>query len=253
MNVGLRNAVLSALALPFFAQGALAQTEEELRQAFSGAWFAFEDSYSDGNGPCRIYLSNESVSDDGTLLLKGATEGCAAPLTEEISWRVESGKILLETSSGQQVAALGGNPQRLSGDYVRPPNALVLERQSGSGAKADLTAAIKLHGCYYLGFTQDCAEPSATEAPAFEDGLARIKVLVNLNARSQPRRDAQVIGTIPAESEVTVNACLTTSDGIWCRAQFNEANGWMAKSAMRAGEWPVITFVNAPMAEQTDD
>jgi SH3-like domain-containing protein len=94
-------------------------------------------------------------------------------------------------------------------------------------------------------------EPSATKAPDFKEETARIDVLVKLNVRNQPRRGAAVIGTVPPDSTVTVNACLTTSDGIWCRARFGDSMGWMAKSALRQGEWPVITYVNAGPAESS--
>lgn len=253
MTPSIRNMAFFALTTLAFGSGAEAQSDDDLRQAFSGTWYVFDQGFSSQNQPCRVILENVGTpSDGGTAAgFKAAAENCSGPLGQGITWRVESGKILLTLTSGQVIAALGGNPQRLSGDYAGPPGAVVLERENGSGAKAELTAAIKGHGCYYLGYTADCADKSATKSPRFNAGTAEIDVLVKLNVRNQPRRDAPVIGTIPRGSTVTINACLTTSDGIWCRAWFDSSMGWMAKSALRQGQWPVITYVNAGAKEES--
>ncbi|MCF7700734.1 SH3 domain-containing protein [Loktanella sp. M215] len=153
--------------------------------------------------------------------------------------------IYLRAESGADIAKLGGDPNRLTGDFAAPPGAIVLERNEGSGAKAMLVAAITKHKCYYLGYQSVCAAPDATAAPDLSDGEAAVQVLVTLNVRSQPRRAAPLIGTVPKDSNVVVNLCLTTSDGIWCRADFGGKTGWMAKSVVRQQEWPVISFVNA--------
>lgn len=249
MTSPLRIAAVTALIAPVFAHSAAAQTAEDLRDAFSGEWFVFDETFGLDNRPCRLLLEDISVSDDGADPLKASSADCAGPLGENMNWRVDEGRIVLSTPTGELIAALGGNPQRLSGDYVGASNALVLERESGSGAKVALTEALRVHGCYYLGYTADCVEPQATQAPEFEEGTAKIDVLVKLNVRNQPRRDASIIGTVPRESTVTVNACLTTSDGIWCRAGFGETVGWLAKTALRQGEWPVISYVNAGSAD----
>ncbi len=253
MTSSIRNVAFFALTTLAFGSGAVAQSAEDLREAFSGTWYVFDQGFSAQNQLCRVVLENVRTPSDGgnAAEFKAAAENCSGPLGQGITWRVESGKILVTLTSGQAIAALGGNPQRLSGDYAGPPGALVLERENGSGAKADLTAAIKGHGCYYLGYTADCADTSATKPPKFDGGTAEIDVLVKLNVRNQPRRDAPVMGTIPRGSTVTVNTCLTTSDGIWCRARFDDSMGWMAKSALRQGQWPVITYVNARAKEDS--
>lgn len=251
MSPSLRNVALVALTGPAFAQPAVAQSVEELREAFSGAWYVFDDSFGVEGNPCRILFEDVGVAGDDAAPLKAATDNCAGPLEAGITWRFDSGKIVLSSAEGQQIAALGGNPQRLSGDYVNPPNALVLERESGSGAKAVLASAIRKHGCYFLGYTADCAEPSATEVPDLKEETARINVLVELNVRNQPRREAPIIGTVSSGASITVNACLTTSDGAWCRARFGDSMGWMAKSALRQDEWPVITYISAKSAESS--
>lgn len=104
--------------------------------------------------------------------------------------------------------------------------------------------AIARYRCYFSGYSDVCADTAATEAPAFTEDTASIQVLVSLNVSNESRRDAPVIGTIPPDSEVNVNLCLTASDGLWCRARFGDQSDWMAKSAIRQEEWPVITFVN---------
>lgn len=251
MSSAIRKWVYSALLASAFACPAAAQNADELRQTFSGAWYVFDDRFSVAAGPCRVSLENTSISGDGASPLRASVANCADPLAQAMAWRVESGKILLTTEAGEPVAALGGNPRRLSGDYAGAPNAMVLERESGSGAKAALSEAIGNHGCYYRGYTPDCVAASETNPPSFKEGTAKIEVLVKLNVRNQPRRGAPTIGTVPGDTEISVNACLTTSDGIWCRARFDDTMGWMAKSALRQGEWPVITYVNADATENS--
>ena len=226
------------------AANVAAQTSGELIDAFSGDWYAFDSTFSVESEPCRIQLEPES-KDGTTGALIASPDNCSEMLASTTGWRVEGANLILLSNEGARVAALGGNPRRLSGDYAASPNVVVLEREGGSGLKPELSDAIRAHGCYYLGYTADCVETSATEPPNFSDGVAEINVLVNLNVRNQPRRDAPVIGTVPPGSTLLVNVCLTTSDGIWCRARFGETEGWMAKSAMRRDEWPVITFISA--------
>jgi len=242
---------LAAVVAVAAAQPVASQSAAKLRDTFSGQWYIFDEAFGRGGMPCKINLEREKVPVADTVnkdpRFQASTQNCSGPLEGELTWRVEDGKIILASKDGGPVAAVGGNPRRLSGDYVAPPNTVVLERETGSGAKSQLSSAIKKHGCYYLGYTANCADESATQRPDLEDGTASVNVVVSLNVRNQPRRSAPVIGTVPSGSDVTVNACLTTSDGIWCRARFGESVGWMAKSALRQGEWPVITYVNAAM------
>lgn len=242
-------AVLAVSALAT-ASSVGAQSSDELVDAFSGEWYVFDPAFSKEGGACRIRLKADSI-DAAAEAFVAASNNCSEMLGTTTGWQVDGENIILLSDEGARIAALGGNPQRLSGDYAAPPNAVVLERESGSGLKRELSAAIRAHGCYFLGYTSNCVEASATEAPVFSEGVAEIDVLVNLNVRNQPRRGASVIGTVPPDSTLTVNTCLTTSDGIWCRARFGDTEGWMSKSALRQGEWPVITYVTASDPENS--
>ena len=237
-------AAIVLLASAIGADEAHAQTEEELVQAFSGDWIVVDSKFTTDSSPCRIRLEEASSIDPGWRQ-SDIGANCAASILPRSLWRIEEGKILLRSPDGEPLAELGGEPTRLTGDFFGDPDAIILEREAGSGAKADLVKAISRHRCYFLGYTDTCAQSTATQAPDLAEGPSSIDVLVDLNVRSQPRREAATIGAVPAGSEVMVNLCFSTSDGIWCRAQFGEQSGWMAKSAIRQGEWPVLTFVNS--------
>lgn len=245
----LRPALIAIGILPLIAHAnlALAQSQQELVEAFSGDWVVIDAMFNTDGVPCRIALDHAVAP--GDALDWKRTEiapNCAAPLNAQTLWQIDEGKIVLRSSDGTQLAALGGTPTRLTGSYNGTPDTIILERSQGSGAKAALVAAIGRHKCYFLGYSDKCADEAGTHAPEFTDEGAKISVLVSLNVRNQPRRDAPVIGAVPQDSDVSVDLCLAASDGLWCRARFGDQSGWMAKSAIRQQEWPVVTFVNTP-------
>lgn len=94
-----------------------------------------------------------------------------------------------------------------------------------------LEAAVKAAGCYYSGFTKDCAADAALQKPANEN--ARVQVLVNLNVRSEARDDAGVVGVVRVNTCVSTQLCMTATDGPWCRATFGGQAGWFRKLAIR--------------------
>ena len=105
---------------------------------------------------------------------------------------------------------------------------------------------MKARGCFYLGFSSKCA-PEAELANPFSttpEAQKKVSVVVNLNVRSEARDDAGIIGIIPQNSCVTVERCLTASDGVWCQANFGDKNGWVRKLALRQNTWPIVTFTN---------
>lgn len=67
---------------------------------------------------------------------------------------------------------------------------------------------------------------------------------MQLNARSEPRPDAAILGVLDAKSCIKVKACTQASDGLWCQADFDNEVGWFKKQAVRQGKWPVLTFVS---------
>ncbi len=241
-----RGAFLAAF-ISCFAPQAVAQSEDQLVDAFSGEWFIFEPRFSGNDFPCRIALQSEQqMAEDIRLREVDVDPNCSAPFSDgDLQWLVSDGKIIIRDGASRDVAVLGGNPERLSGDLTGPINAVILERKQGVAYKRQLVSALGKHTCYYIGYSADCAGEAATSAPRLSEGPGTIDVLVDLNVRNQPRRSATVVGTVPRENQITVNLCLTASDGVWCRAGFGEIAGWMAKAAIRDGEWPVITFVQS--------
>lgn len=241
-----RPALLAAV-FTCLASHVAAQSDQQFVEAFSGEWFTFEPRFSVSDRPCNIVLEEEPrVAEDVRYRSVDVDANCGAPFSNgDLRWNVTNGRILIQDERNQRIAELGGNPDRLTGDLAGPVNAIILERKAGNRYKQRLVGALRKHKCYFVGYSADCADEAATTAPAFEDNRARIEVIVDLNVRSQPRRDANVVGTVPQDSQITVNLCLTASDGIWCRAGFGEIAGWMAKSVLRSNEWPVISFVSA--------
>lgn len=218
------------------AQGVAAQTQAELVSAFAGDWFVFDPAFRSGSGECRIVLDPQM----------SATEtGCGAALVGLAAWRIEEGQIILVDGADQMIAAMGGNQQRITGTLADSGLGLIVERAAGDGTGAAINAALGRHRCYFLGFTQTCADDAALTMPqpgAEDPALGRIEVLANLNVRNQPRRDAPVIGVLQEGTPVTLDYCTLASDGLWCRAVFGTEPGWLARAALRQNEWPVITY-----------
>lgn len=225
----------------FVASGpAQAQTEAEFVQAFSGEWQVLDDVYSADGQTCRITLGTDTT-DAGYGI---AAQNCAFELEGLTAWRIVEGQLIL-VGGENQVAALGGSQRRVSGNSsIGAP--IIMDRV-GQGQPADaIAAAVAATGCYYLGFTNTCVDEVQLEKPTpSADGRgASITVLVNLNARVEARDEADILGVIPANSCVIVDACTAAVDGVWCRAQFGEERGWLKKLALRQEKWPVVTFVN---------
>ncbi|MCA0922090.1 SH3 domain-containing protein [Pseudooceanicola nanhaiensis] len=241
---------LPALALAVSASLSLAgpsvaQSRDQLVQAFSGNWFVFDPSFAAG-GNCGLTLGGAVVSNDGQM--SAATENCAEAIARTKSWSIEGGVLRLFDDGGSQLAELGGNQRRVTGLTTPEQSGVIIERASGDGFAQEIALAVQEHRCYYYGTSANCATKEDLVAPSFaeEEGemLAQIETLGNLAVRSQPRRDATMIGTVPANSCVRVNQCVTASDGLWCRAAFGERQGWLAKTALRKETWPIVTFAN---------
>lgn len=221
--------------------GALAQTEAEFVAAFSGDWEIHDDAFALNSRRCRVGLVNAAA--DGRYRLDNSS--CAGELAGATRWGIVEGQMVIFAGS-ELVVTLGGNQHRMSGS-TRSGIPVVLERVTSASAVSErLQSAYRQSGCYYLGMTEACAPKSALGKPVAEAGAsaARIKVIVNLNARSEPREDAGVIGVVPADTCVVTEACATAADGVWCRARFGERTGWLRKLVLRQNRWPVVTFVN---------
>ena len=225
------------------SQPVASQTVDEFFTAFSGSWFVFDPQFASGTETCEIRLDA-----DGTQPLRPASaSNCAAPLSELVTWTIGDGQLDLRSAEGATIVRLGGNQQRVTGDFSDSGRGLILERADGSGRSAELTAALRRHRCFFAGYTADCVGPSDLRSPAFTElggTIGEVETLVDLNVRSQPRAQADPVGVVPAETCVRVNQCIIASDGVWCRARFGEQEAWLAKTVLRQDEWPVMTFSN---------
>ncbi|MFG6660967.1 SH3 domain-containing protein [Sulfitobacter sp. 915] len=232
--------LLSYLAAgALFAGAASAQTHEDFVKAFSGDWYVFDRAARANGQTCSITLSEPK--EDATQEVM--TKGCSTPLNAAQTWEIVEGRIVLSSETAE-IAAMGGNQFRVTGELKNMDNTVVMERSNGDGNSARIAAALGRHKCYYVGFTQECAETAALKMPEIPEdiGFATVETLANLNARAQPRRDAATLGKVAVGTEVKINQCITASDGNWCRAQVGDSAIWLAMTALRMDEWPIVTF-----------
>lgn len=218
---------------------AVAQTEEALREAFSGEWFIFDERFGEDGGTCSIRL--KAAGSDPSMTAE--TQDCAQPISKAEGWNIRDGQIFVLGSEGA-ILTMGGNQYRLTGEIASVGESVIVERAQGNSHSRRLAEALRKHTCYYRGTSDICAEAGSVGLPIIDAnlGYAVIETISNLNVRAQPRHDAGIIGTVPKETEIQVDQCLTASDGIWCRAVFGRDNGWLAMTALRLNEWPVVTF-----------
>jgi hypothetical protein len=249
MNKIKKSIMLGCLAL--LPTCVLAQENKDFYEAFSGEWIVFDPAFSAGASPCSIVLETsgqaEASQPEAQKRLNAATENCAPPIATVVGWGIDENQLALFSETGQVAARLGGNPTRITGDLQSSTDSIVLDRANGGQFQIDFAKALSRHNCIYLGYSSECASTEQLQVPKFDaddSENAQVKVLVELNVREQPRRDATVLGKVPAASCLTLNFCSVTGDGIWCRATFGETEGWLSKSAVRQSEWPVTTFVN---------
>ncbi len=230
----------AVLTLALISLPALAQSQADFVTAFSGKWQVYDKGMAAGATPCQLDLSN--LGTDGKL---GVTaDGCKAPLAAAHSWSIEGSQLVLYNEQAAALVKLGGNQKRITGT-TGDGLPIILERQGGDGTAGLLLAAVNASHCYYLGYTQKCAAKSdATTQPA-EGPQSQVKLLVNLTAHSEPRNDADSVGTVKIGTCVAVQRCVTASDGPWCKVTLGANTGWLRKLTIRQNRWPVVTFANS--------
>lgn len=233
--------LLSVLAIAALgATSALAQTEQEFVEVLTGDWAVHDDVYAVDGATCRVTLKSSKAAEDYEL----TTESCNLELGMLTGWRILDQQLAL-VAGDAIIATLGGNQFRMSGSSnIGAP--VILDRAGEQAPPDPIRRAHEISGCYYLGFTSTCADEAQLSKPAIpaDGAAARIGVLVNLNVRTEARDDAEIVGVVPANSCIVTETCATASDGVWCKARFGEAAGWLKKVALRQERWPVLTFVN---------
>jgi hypothetical protein len=218
---------------------ALAQSREEFVKAFSGEWYVFDPDFHSGDQTCQISLETEAKGDRYVADVKN----CDAALASVATWGILDNQLGLFASDGTPFAKLGGNQLRVTGEMLTNNIGLIFERAQGDGNNAQISAALSTYGCFFDGFSNQCTSKADLGKPDLAtDAVPEVIVIVNLNIRSQPRRNAQSIGVVSKGTCVKINQCLVASDGVWCSAQFGEKTGWLSKTALRQNIWPVITF-----------
>ena len=224
----LKRILLPAAVSLLGASQTFAQSETEFVKAFSGEWYVFDSSFRSNGQTCSITLSQQKNAQ-----ALGAIE----------TWKIVDGRILL-LKEDELIAAMGGNQFRVTGELANTDRTAVMERAAGDGNSKKIAAALSKHKCYFVGFTQVCAETEMLRLPDIDDevGHVTVETLVNLNARALPRRDAAIVGNVATGTEVKFNQCLTASDGNWCRARVGDTSIWLAMTALRMEEWPIVTF-----------
>lgn len=236
--------ILACIGALFGAAQASAQDSVDFIETFSGEWYVFDERFGVGGELCQLELTSERVVADRFV---AAAQGCRGALSDLAFWDITDGQVMLRSAGDTEVAALGGSPRRMTGDYVdRPELGIIVERAAGDGTNALINQAIRRHGCMFYGFSDRCVDPGELIEPSYAgDRPQRVELLVNLNVRSQPRADASVIGTIASGTAVVVNGCLGASDGVWCKARFGDRSGWLTRTTLRQNEWAVATYIAA--------
>lgn len=234
-------ALLALLLVPA-ATPAQAQSQDQFVGAFSGQWQVYDKRLGTGSDTCGLNLSG--LAGAGNTRPLQATN-CAPPLNAAAAWSIEGNQLVLYDGQNQPLARLGGNQRRITGSAT-DGTAIVLERAGGDGSAAMLQAAYNASGCYFVGYTQGCARPGDLGLPGpGPDGRIRIELQANLNAHTEPRVDAESIGTVQRGTCVVADSCVMASDGPWCKATFDGAAGWLRKFSLRQNRWPVVTYANS--------
>jgi hypothetical protein len=237
MKYSLLKATILSIAMAMGGP-ALAQSEADFVKAFAGNWKIYDESFASGGVLCTLDLSK--TDKDGKYVLD--RKNCGGELATATAWGIDQGQLAFLDEKGTVLAQLGGNQHRISGTTASG-KPIIVDRAESGGIHEIIQAAVKKSGCYYLGFTSKCA-PEAEVAKATVGADKKIEVIVNLNVRKEARPDAGVVGVIPQKSCVTVERCLTASDGPWCEAKFGAESGWVRKITLRQNHWPIITFTN---------
>ncbi len=216
---------------------ALAQTPNAVAKAFAGRWITYDRNFSDQKS-CIFEFSSE-LKDD---IFPIAKTGCTGALAAIAGWRIQNNQLVFVTADKSAIALVGGNQERMSGSILQSKLPIIFERLEVAEKIEQARKSIK---CSYIGYSQTCASPQDfTPPPATIGSPSPIKILVNLNARSEPRNSAAVKGVLKPNACVSAEVCTVASDGLWCKVKTENGNAWVKKQTVRQQRWPIITFKN---------
>jgi hypothetical protein len=204
--------------------------------AFAGNWVTFEASLAAKGGPCEIEL--QKTASGKNYVAKQSS--CAGDLSGVVAWGIVDQQLALVGPDGTVTARLGGNQDTISGTLKNGAE-VILERKQLADRIHAQWASLK---CIYLGYTTKCASADQLALPdATSTGKdANVSVLVQLNARSEPRPDAKVVSVLAPKSCLPVKSCIAAANGSWCQITESGHNGWIAQKTVRLGKYPIVTF-----------
>ncbi|KAF0677151.1 AprI/Inh family metalloprotease inhibitor [Profundibacterium mesophilum] len=225
-------ALVSILAsLAGWPGSALAQSREDFVRALAGDWLSQSGNFTQDGERCALRLL---PSTQAPLPLQNAN--CSRELATVAAWDIDQGQIILLDMDGQELARLGGNQLRLNGDTIAS-NAVIFERLNER-----LLAAKR--ECVYLGYTSSCARQDELAPPRIE-GPVQVKVLTRANLRASADPSSDILTVIEPETCVTADRCTAGPDGVWCRTDLGEQEGWIKKQGIRLNRFPAVIFANS--------
>ena len=229
-----------ALTLSVATSPALAQSQGDFVKAFAGQWQVYDRNLSTGAGKCTFDLAATQVGASMVL----STSNCVAPFGAAVGWLIDGSQLVLEDAQGKPIVRLGGNQKRITGTTA-DGQPIVIERPGGDGTAARLQGAYNMSGCYYVGYSQNCAAAAELVRPSAQAASVEVHVEVNAALHSEPRADASTVGTVKQGACIAVNSCVVASDGPWCRLAVPSGSAWLRKMTLRQSRWPIITFTNS--------
>jgi hypothetical protein len=230
-------AVLVATGAAAFAGDAKGDTAPAFVNAFAGNWVTFEASLAAKGGQCEIEL--QKTADGKNYVARQSS--CAGDLADVAAWGIIDQQLALLGPGGTVDVRLGGNQNMISGTLKNGAEVIFERKQM----------AERIHGqwsslkCLYLGYTSKCASAAQLALPGAKSAGndANVSVLVQLNARSEPRPDAKVVSVLAPKTCLPVKSCTTAANGAWCAISENGRKAWIAQRTIRLGKYPIATFV----------
>ncbi|WP_316862594.1 hypothetical protein [uncultured Cohaesibacter sp.] len=223
--------------LSLLASPAMAQSSNAVAKAFAGRWVTYDSHFAEKNECIFDFSANQKNE-----IFPIQQSNCAGELKDVTGWKILNNQLVFVAANNAPVALVGGNQERLSGATTKNKLPVILERLE---IAQKIQEARKSIACSYVGYSQLCAKPQDFTPPnASPQSPALVKVLVNLNARMEPRNSAKVVTVLKPNACLKAETCTVASDGLWCRVNLGQSTAWIKKQAVRQKRWPIITFKN---------
>jgi hypothetical protein len=228
--------VVALLAATASAASASDDAAPAFVDAFAGNWVTFEASLTARGGPCEIELQKKPSGKNYVA----AQSSCAGDLAGVVAWGIVDQQLALLGPDGTVTARLGGNQNMISGTLKDGAEVILERKQLAERIHAQWASL----NCIYLGYTTKCASADQLALPAAKSTGkdASVSVLVQLNARIEPRPDAKVVSVLAPKTCLPVKSCIAAANGAWCQISENGHEGWIAQKTVRLGKYPIVTF-----------